>query len=302
MSRPIAPCAQPKGSELLLTLLVTAAALAAVLNLSTVIITGLSGSTLSASSVKLYYQAESGIERALYRVRQLKVPPSELGMGTGSNCDCGGACAAISGCAVTEHYPTSPVLAFQPLAQDQSVQVDLFDTDVTAHPNDGNCSFDAVTGSVSPAACLDNLTVACSDVGGVPLGSLVVTVTRVGDTTVWGGMQGTSVQYVITCAGSRDIPLQPSASYVVKLRAVNSAIDVTTVRATYLGLANQAVIASRLELTSLVGNFFSSQEIKVALPNRPAVSGIFDAVLYSECGINKKTPLALPGDQSCPTP
>ena len=290
-----------RGSELLLTLLITTAALAAALNLAIAVLAGLGGATLSASSQRLYYVAESGVERALYRTRKLRIPPPELGMGVGTNCDCGGSCPAIAGCELTDVYPTSPTLTFVPLEQDQSEQVDIFDTQTTLP---GRCASDTVSGSLSTAACVDELEINCRDASGTnPQGSVVVTVTKVGDGNVWGGMQGTTLQQVYDCplnstSANSFSGLNTGASYVVKLRAIRSDVNISAFRARNSNVTQP--VASRVELTGRAGNFISSQEIKVSVPNRPAVLGLLDQVIYSECGINKKNPLSLPADQPCP--
>jgi len=295
--------------------------LAVSVNLATIIIFGLGGASASARGMDVFYKAESGMERVLYRIRQLKVPVPELGMGT--DCNCGGLCLpAISGCTVTDAYYSSsssdvPYLAFVPLAQDQSVQIDLLDTDLTDKNSPGNCSYDNQVGSLSTAACISELRINCKDADGAsPLGGLVVTYTKVADPiNGWGLTEGLTKQSVFqyssspvlyNCPGSSSLTfsftgsppgdLNPANSYVVKLRAVKSDVNVNSVKA-YDGVVERS-LSNSLELTASAGNFLTRQQIKVGLSNQTSAAGLYDYVLYSECGIDK----SFPPLHTCPTP
>lgn len=306
-----APCSPRgrRGSTLLVTLLITTALLAVAVNLATVVTQSLQRSSLSVTTLPLLYQAESGAERALFRVRQLKVTPGELNMGF--NCDCGGLCVAIGGCMVSAAFPTTPDLAWYPLRQNQSAQLDLLDSTPTTR----ECSFDVGPG-VSPAACVDQLKISCQDADGVgPFGTLAITYTNVADTSSgWGGgIEGSTRQRVVSF-GSPEVfncpassygtfsftgdpagALVGSASYLVKIRAVRSDVNIKSVRA-YYG-ATQRGLASRVRLTSTVVTPLQQQQVQLVTSSRAATSGLLDYVLYSECGIDKTVPTP---DHACP--
>ncbi len=291
-----------RGSTLLVTLLVTTALLAVAVNLATVVTLGLQRSSLSAATLPLLYQAESGAERALFRVRQLKILPAELNLG--ANCDCGGGlCPPIAGCSVSAAFPTAPDLAFYPLRKDQSVRVDLLD----ATPNVPECSFDAGT-EVSRAACVDELKISCQDADGLsPLGTLALTYTKVADiSSGWGGGLEDSTRQRVVSFGSLpayECPLSGqtfsftgdppgnllgSASYVVNIRAVTSDVNIKYVRA-YSG-GKQRGLTGRVRIISTVTTPFQQQQVQVETASRAATSGLLDYVLFSECGIDKTVP------------
>src|SRR3989344_1259846 len=160
-----------RGSVLLYALLIVGTSLAAVVSFSSIIILGLNRSTVSFMSLQKFYQAESGVERALFRIRQLKMLPGELGMTS----DCGLAWQATVNCNVQANYATTQNLTFPRVKKDESVEVALLDTS----GDKVDCTGDSATG-VSWAACVASLRVTCRDYDRVaPTGSLVVSIIKV---------------------------------------------------------------------------------------------------------------------------
>ena len=290
-----------RGSALLLSLLIASLALAVSLNLAAIINLGISGSTVSKNALPLFYRAESGMERALYRVRQLKIPASELGMDTGcsANLNCGGGGDCIPGCQVTVAFTrnaSSGLLdrAFT-LKQDQSLEIDLLDTDTA--------------GVV--AAGVDQLQVVCHDAAAnPPTGSLVVTATVVAGTAGWGVPEEAAVTQEVfaPCSTTANVDsvyttgpglgLSSSNSYIVNIRAVKSDILIKSVKAFGGAGATERPLSDRLELTSSGEGLTARQQMTVVLPGRVHASGLFDYALYSECGITKPYLAAQP----CPVP
>lgn len=301
-----------RGSALLLTLLVTATLLAVAVNLATVVTAGIHRSTLSVQALPIFYRAESGAERALYRLRQLKLAPGELNLET--RCNCGGQCPPIPGCAVSASFPTTPDLAFS-LKRDQSVEIDVLD--LTPDPQPG-CSFDDRVGGLSEAACVDRLKISCQDADGdSPLGALAITYSRVADKySGWGAaLEGSTRQHVFssgippefncpsapreyTFTGNPPGDLVQSSSYVVRLRALKSDVHVASVKA-YDGEATQRGLAGRVRITASASTDVQQQQVQVDTASRAPISGLLDHVLFSECGIDKTVPTPA---HRCPPP
>lgn len=268
-----------RGSVLLLSLMIMAVTLAVSLNLVVLINLGIGTSTVSKNALAVFYRAESGLERAMYRVRQLKVLPNDLHMGTDTNCDCGTQCPAIEGCSVLATYQKRLAQAIT-LKQDQSLEIDLIKTD-----------------GVGVNAGVDMLKIVWADVGGSPTGALVVTATLVAATNGWGVQEGQVTQEVaITppffnskqCAGSSYcLNLSPNNSYIVNIRAVKSDVTINGVWALSNPGFSEKSLFDRLELTASAGNFISRQQLTVAMPGRVHASGLFPYVLYSECSLDK---------------
>ncbi|MDD5109688.1 MAG: hypothetical protein PHI63_00555 [Patescibacteria group bacterium] len=290
-----------------MTLMITSLTLAIAINLAAMIITGIRISGVSSITLTKFYRAESGMERALFKMRRLELQPAELGMSSG--CKTGltvnaptsdtsySVSNSLSGCSVVSEYPTTGVTEgqpkFMPLLQEQSAQVDIIDLD-ELH----DCGGGATT-ALGTASCVDNVRIRCDSIPGYSLGSLAVSYWQIANQSGWGPQVDTQapVQQARTCGSTFSITLDPSSSYVVKLRAVRAPVNVTWVRA-YRGSTPMA-LSSRLKLTGEARDFFSTQRVMVLLPGRAPTSGLADYVLYSECGINKKTPLVA-GDQTCP--
>lgn len=281
-----------RGSALLLALLITSVTLAVTINVAAIINVGLGGATASRDAVAVFYRAESGLERALFRVRHLKIPAGSLNMGT--ECDTDLFCGldsfgqpidCIPSCSVSPTY--KPGLLSKPLTlkQDQTLEVDLLDT----------------ASGANVAAGVDTLQVRCVDLLGAPAGSIVVTATQVAAGT-WGVTVGAVQQQIYQCPLSSPdtwsfpgLGLQTGNSYLIKIRAVRSDVRIDFVKA--LGPGGEKALSDRLELTSTAGTFLARQQLTAAMPGRVHLSGLFDYVLYSECGIFK----AVAG-QPCPAP
>lgn len=267
-----------RGSVLLLSLMIMAVTLAVSINLVVLINTGIGTSTVSKNALAVFYRAESGLERAMYRVRQLKVLPNDLGMETGTDCNCGGLCTltAIEGCAVSAVYQQGLAQAIT-LKQDQSLEIDLI----------------ATAGS-NPPAGVGRLQIFWADVlPSPPAGAIVVTATLVAGTADgWGVQEGQVTQEVDTTPGAYNsgvgLNLSASNSYIVNIRAVKSDVKITGVRAMVSSSSGVEInLFDHLELTASAGNYISRQQLTLAMPGRVHASGLFGYVLYSECSLDK---------------
>lgn len=249
-----------KGSVLLLSLLIVIGTVAASVSFGTVILSSYQRARLTVFSQNAFYDAESGMEQALYQIRKEGRTPNTL-----SSC--------ISGCAISASYSKQAEIPSIP--RDQSVQFDLVDPSGGASA--GIQCFQIVC-PLTNNVWLDVNTLPLSNSGG----NWVIEAESTRHT--FQPCDGQS-NNTITVKG-----LDKARSYIVRIKsfyADSPELSFQAFSEESPSCLNAVSLASKMTLTSTGVERQTEQKIIVDMPRRTPFSAFYDYVVFSEETIQK---------------
>ncbi|MFH1046673.1 MAG: hypothetical protein V1738_00045 [Patescibacteria group bacterium] len=258
---------QDRGAILLFALLIMSSVIIGSIGLGTIILEMLQQTRISDDSVLAYYAAETGIEEAIYNVRQTGNLPPNIDEASpeslDNNADWWG---TITG---------STEIIYAEVDRFGFIEVSLYDPEAPA-----------------VATSIDHVVVSWSNPTSVLQASVVSWLP--GGQVVWSDDVARFENPFEFVGGSATLSLGPAIKlHKLRLRAKDDALQDVTVRAYDAGGNPQSVPGQvRIDMT---GDFSQSRRRLVAtMPRGAPLSGIFDYVMFSECSLVKGRPISCP--------
>jgi hypothetical protein len=270
-----------KGNVLLLSLLVMAGIMTAGLGIGAIILNEIKQSRNIDFSALAYYAAETGVEQALYKLRKEE---AVLNCPAGI-CDANGfctlgdneSCLKNSGNLSNSSFWNRVVTdkewqIYGKIKKDETLQVDLYDPDGTSSAGVESLKIQWTPQCVAPA--VSNL-----EVGYIAWNPA----------TGWSADTEKRFKYSSLVAPVTNNGFGAAKSYRVRIKSLYC--DAANVTVTAWGNDNAAVpqvqIPARVVLNSTgqYGNL--RQAIKMTMPRKSPMSGLYDYVLFSECSLVK---------------
>ncbi|MFZ5363977.1 MAG: hypothetical protein ACOZAG_00625 [Patescibacteria group bacterium] len=269
------------GNVLLLALLVMAGIMTAGLGIGAIILNEIKQARNIDFSTVAYYAAEAGVEQAIYKLRKedavLVCPVGECG----ANGFCSGgekeACVSATGDLSNTSQWTRAVVdkelqIYGKIEKNNSMQVDLFDPENAVAAGIESVKIEWVPDCILPA-------VSTLEVGYISWDPAA------------GWSEATEKKFKYTSNASPVInnSFSSAKSYRLRIRALYC--DVGNVVVTAWGADNaappQIEIPARIVLNSTGKYSLARQAIRVTMPRRSPMSGLYDYVLFSECSLVK---------------
>lgn len=265
---------RPKGTILLISVLIVTAILGVALNFGIIIISAIQRARLTGQALMAYYVAESGIEKGLFEIRT-----NQTLISSGS-CDLPASIPSGFSCVREVVYPDS--IDFSDISQDQSIQLTLVD----------------VGGGT--AANIESLKIKCSPASTPNPLQLELTLIPLFNYQP-DPVARPTIKRMRSCSGLNTIIIlnEPLAteSYIFRIKALSgSAKDIAVTAYQRDDLAGAVVkIATTVKLTLTAKFKSASQKITAELPLNPKTAfGYFDYVLFSEENLDKDQPAPPP--------
>ncbi len=243
---------------MLLAVLIMASVVTASIGLGSLIMSSLRQTRSIDNSTMAYYAAETGSELALFESRRQGILPASFAS----------AVALGNGASWTRIVTSTEKKLYMNIAQDSSVQLDLFDLDNPA----------VTTG-------IDRVEIAWTGAGTLRYTAIPWTP---GASFSWDQNTVTSNKF----GSPADIGLDPSKLYSLRLRAVGATLSDVVITA-YAG-AVEADMPGRVSINAQGSYGTTQQKMNVSVPRNAPLSGIYDFVIFSECSLVKG------GTISCP--
>lgn len=277
-----------KGNVLLLALLVMAGIMTAALGIGAIILNEIRQARNIDFSTVAYYAAESGVEQALYKLRKedavLTCPSGE--------CDLNGFCSAgdkepclrSSGDLSNQSSWTRTVTdkewqIYGTIKKDESMQVDLYD------PEGGT------------AAGIESIKIKWAPEC-VPPAASIIEVGYIGWDPGIGWLASSEQRFKYSSLASPVINNGFASSKSYRLRIKALFCDASNVTVTAWGSDNAAdppkEIPGRIILTSTGEYGTLRQAVRMNMPRKSPMSGLYDYVLFSECSLVKGEPSICP--------
>jgi hypothetical protein len=276
------------GNVLLLALLVMAGIMTAALGIGAIILNEIRQARDIDFSTVAYYAAESGVEQALYKIRK---EDALLGCPTGA-CDVNGYCSSGDSCAgdivngvssfrntLDNQSSWSRIITdkegqiYGKIDKDNSMQVDLYDPEGTA------------------AAGVESIKIEWTPQCAAPGDVSMIEVSYIGWDPAVGWSAATEQKFKYSAPESPAVinVFSNTKSYRVRIKALYC--DVSNVRVTAWGSENAGnppiSIPARIILTSTGQYGTLRQAVKMIMPRKSPMSGLYDYVLFSECSLVK---------------
>lgn len=269
------------GNVLLLALLVMAGIMTASLAIGAIVLNEIRQARNVDFLIVAYYAAESGVEQALYKFRKeeavINCPAGE--------CDANGFCTlgdrescirsdgVLGNQAAWERTVDNKELQiYGKIKKDDSFQVDLYDPDGASAAGTESVKIEWTPQCISPAT--SNIEV--SYIAGDP-------------TTGWSAASEKRFKYSALVSPVINNGFVSTKSYRVRIKALYCDISnlVFTAWANDNAAVPQVQIPARIVLNSRGKYSTLRQAIKMTMPRRSPMSGLYDYVLFSECSLVK---------------
>jgi len=241
-------------------MLIVIGTLAASVSFGTLVVSNIQRSKLSAFSMEAYYEAESGIEQALYQIRKERIYPDNNILP-----------ACISGCERNVSYSSQAIIP--PIKKDAVAQLDIFDS----------------TGEIE--AGVSRLEILCSpSTPPVWLDITFLPVTK--QSSNWIVDPANTGKRLKPCDGSTIVvtEFETDKSYVVRIKSLYGNSPQLTVTAFDKDAQGSEVdIATKLKIQAIGSSQTGDieQKIIVDMPLRSPLAAFYDYVLFSEETIRK---------------
>ncbi|MBU1146494.1 hypothetical protein KKD80_03025 [Patescibacteria group bacterium] len=269
------------GNVLLLALLVMAGIMTAGLGIGTIILNEIKQARNIDFSTVAYFAAESGVEQAIYKLRKEDaVINCPVGV-CGANGFCSGgegeSCITAAGDLSNDASWERTIVDREPqiygkIEKDNSMQIDLFDPENAVAAGVESVKIEWVPDCVAPA-------VSTIEVGYVNWDPIA------------GWSEATEKKFKYTALESPVINNGFSGTKSYRLRIKALYCDINNVIITVWGADNavppQVKIPARIVLNSAGEYGVARQAIKVTMPRKSPMSGLYDYVLFSECSLVK---------------
>lgn len=269
-----------QGNVLLLALLVMAGIMTAGLAIGAIIINEIRAAKNVDFASLAYYAAESGVEQALYKFRKedavIECPTGECGIN--GFCANGESCIRSNGILENQSSWTRTVTnkewqIYSKIKKDETLQVDLYDPD-------------NVTAAVGIESIKIEWTPQC-----VPPASSMIEVSYIAwnPSVGWGEESEKRFKYSAIASPVINNGFSSTKAYRLRIKAFYCDISnlIVTAWANNDANAPQVQIPARIILNS-IGNFSNlRQAIKMTMPRKSPMSGLYDYVLFSECSLVK---------------
>jgi hypothetical protein len=269
------------GNVLLLALLVMAGIMTAGLGIGAIILNEIKQARNIDFSTVAYYAAEAGVEQAIYKLRKedavLVCPVGECG----ANGFCSGgereACISTTGdlsnaSRWARTTADKELQIYGKIEKDNSMQVDLFDPENAIAAGIESVKIEWVSNCILPAVS----TIEVSFISWDP---------------AVGWSEATEKKFKYTSLASPVINNSFSSAKSYRLRIKSLYCDIGNVVVTAWGADNaappQIEIPARIVLNSTGEYSIARQAIRVTMPRRSPMSGLYDYVLFSECSLVK---------------
>jgi hypothetical protein len=269
------------GNVLLLALLVMAGIMTAGLAIGSIILNEIKQARNIDFASVAYFAAESGVEQALYKFRRedavITCPAGTCdtnGFCTlGDNEPCIGSRGNLSNQSFWTRTVTDKELQiYGKIKKDESLQVDLFDPEGAA------------------AAGVESIKIAWTPECVSPAASMIEVAYIAWDPAVgWISDSEQRFKYSAVASPAINNGFSSVKSYRVRIKALYCDISnlIVTALANNDAVAPEVQIPARVVLNS-IGNFSNlRQAIKMTMPRRSPMSGLYDYVLFSECSLVK---------------
>lgn len=277
-----------KGNVLLLALLVMAGIMTAALGISAIILNEIKQARNIDFSTVAYYAAESGVEQALYKLRKedalLACPSGE--------CDPSGFCSAgdresclrSNGDLSNQSSWTRTVTdkewqIYGTIKKDESLQVDLYDPEGGTAAGVESIKIEWTPQCVSPAA-------STIEVGYISWDPAVG----------WSVSSEQRFKYSALVSPVINNGFTSTKSYRLRIKAIFC--DISNLVVTAWGNDNaeapQKEIPARIVLNSIGEYGTLRQAIRMTMPRKSPMSGLYDYVLFSECSLVKGEEVTCP--------
>lgn len=278
------------GNVLLLALLVMASVMTAGLAIGAIIINEIRQARNIDFSSIAYYAAESGVEQALYKLR--KEDAVLVCPGT-SSCDENGFCTSPDkeACLRSEGSLTNQsswsrtvtdkeLSIYGKLKKNETLQVDLYDPD-----------------NITAAAGVESVKIEWTPQC-VPPNTSTIEVSYIAWKPAEGWSTSTEQRFKYSSTSSPVInnSFSSTKSYRIRIKALYCDISnlIVTAWANNDGGAPQVQIPARIVLNSKGSYVNLRQAVKMTMPRKSPMSGLYDYVLFSECSLVKGE------DPTCP--
>jgi len=276
------------GNVLLLALLVMAGIMTAGLAIGAIVLSEIRQARNIDFSILAYYAAESGVEQALYKFRKedavINCPAGE--------CDVNGFCAqggresCIQSDGVLENQAAwartvsdKELRIYGKIKKDESFQVDLYDPDGGTAAGIESVKIEWTQQCVPPATS----TIEVSYISWNPA-------------TGWSAASEKRFKYSALASPVINNGFASAKSYRVRIKALYCGISnlVFTAWANDNAAVPQVQIPARIVLDSRGKYGALRQAVKMTMPRRSPMSGLYDYVLFSECSLVKGEEAACP--------
>lgn len=270
-----------EGNVLLLALLVMAGIMTAGLGIGAIILNEIRQARNIDFSALAYYAAEAGVEQALYKLRKeeaVLVCPAGI-CDVNGFCTLGGnePCLKNNGTLSNSSFWTRVVTdkewqIYGKIKKDETLQVDLYDPDGTTSAGVESLKIEWTPNCAPPA------------VSNFEVGYIVWN-----PATGWAADTEKRFKYSSLVAPVINNGFSAAKSYRVRIKSLYC--DASNVIVTVWGNDNanapQVQIPARIVLNSTGQYVNLRQAIKMTMPRKSPMSGLYDYVLFSECSLVK---------------
>lgn len=270
-----------RGNVLLLALLVMAGIMTAGLGIGTIILNEIKQARNIDFSTVAYYAAESSVEQAIYKLRKENAVLNCPVGACGTNGFCSGgekeACVSASGDLSNQSSWVRTIVdkerqIYGKIEKDNSMQVDLFNPENAVAAGVESVKIEWVPDCVAPAVS----TIEVSFISWDPVAG-------------WSETTEQKFKYTSLASPVVNNGFSGVKSYRLRIKALYC--DINNVIITAWGSDNAALpqieIPARIVLSSTGKYSTARQAIKVTMPRRSPMSGLYDYVLFSECSLVK---------------
>lgn len=269
------------GNVLLLALLVMAGIMTAGLGIGTIILNEIKQARNIDFSTVAYYAAEAGVEQAIYKLRKENaVLNCPVGV-CGANGFCSGgekeACFSTTGDLSNQSSWTRTAInkewqIYGKIEKDNSMQIDFFDPENAVAAGVESVKIEWMPNCVAPAVS-------------------IIEVSYVSWDPSVGWLEETERKFKYTAFESPAKINGFTSTKAYRLRIKSFFCDISNVIITAWGADNadppQIEIPARIILNSTGKYSVVRQAIKVTMPRKSPMSGLYDYVIFSECSLVK---------------
>ncbi len=269
------------GNVLLLALLVMAGIMTAGLGIGAIILNEIKQARNIDFSTVAYFASEAGVEQAIYKLRKedavLNCPAGACGANGFCSAGGGEACISAAGDLSNGSSWERTIIDREPqiygkVEKDNSMQIDLFDPENAVAAGVESVKIEWVPDCVLPAVSMIEVSYVAWD-----------------PAAGWSEAGEQKFKYSALASPVINNGFSGAKSYRLRIKALYC--DINNVIITSWGADNaappQIEIPARIVLSSAGEYGVARQAIRVTMPRKSPMSGLYDYVLFSECSLVK---------------